>query len=46
MSDSEKKLLIALDLMVRQYLDRFGDEVDSLAASAGEHAMRHSRALD
>jgi hypothetical protein len=39
MTDSEKKLLIALVLMVRQYLRQYGDEVDSLAESAGEHAI-------
>ena len=35
----EQKLLIALVKMVDQYLDEHGDEVDSLAMSAGEHAI-------
>ena len=39
MTDSEKKILIALVLMVRQYLHKYDDEVDSLAESAGEHAI-------
>jgi hypothetical protein len=39
MTDSEKKILIALILMVRQYLDEYGDEVDSRSMSAGEHAI-------
>jgi hypothetical protein len=39
MTDSEKKLLIALARMVQQYLREYGDEVDSLAESAGEHAI-------
>jgi hypothetical protein len=39
MTDSEKKLLIALVQMVKQYLDEHGDEVDSLSMSAGEHAI-------
>jgi hypothetical protein len=39
MTDSEKKLLIALVLMVHQYLDKYGDEVDSRSMSAGEHAI-------
>lgn len=40
MTDSEKKLLIALVLMVHQYLDKHGDEVDSRSMSAGEHAIK------
>jgi hypothetical protein len=48
MTDSEKKLLIALVvLMVEQYLHGHGDDVDSLAQSAQEHAIealeRHLR---
>jgi hypothetical protein len=39
-TDNEKKLLIALVKMVRQYLDRYEDEVDTRAMSAGEHAVR------
>lgn len=39
MTDSEKKLLIALVRMVRQYLDDYGDEVDSRSMSAGEQAI-------
>ena len=39
MTDRERKLLIALAKMVDQYLDRYGDEVDSLSMSAGEHAI-------
>jgi hypothetical protein len=39
MTDGEKKLLIALVQMVKQYLDEHGDEVDSLSMSAGEHAI-------
>jgi hypothetical protein len=39
MTDSEKKLLIALAQMVKQYLDERGGEVDSLSMSAGEHAI-------
>ena len=39
MTNSEKKLSIALVLMVRQYLDDDGDEVDSRSMSAGEHAI-------
>ncbi len=39
MTDSEKKLLIALVLIVNQYLDEYGDEVDSRSMSAGEHAI-------
>ena len=38
MTDSEQKLLVALVLMVNQHLDEFGDEVDTLSVSAGEHA--------
>jgi hypothetical protein len=38
-TDGEKKLLIALVAMVHQYLNRYGDEVDNLAESAGEHAI-------
>jgi hypothetical protein len=39
MTEREKKLLIALVLMVNQYLDEHGDEVDSISESAGEHAI-------
>ena len=39
MNDSERKLLIALVSMVRQHLPEYGDEVDSLAESAGESAI-------
>jgi hypothetical protein len=39
MTDGEKKLLIALVQMVKQYLDEQGDLVDSLSMSAGEHAI-------
>jgi hypothetical protein len=39
MTDSEKKLVIALVWMVRQYLDEHGDEVDSRSMSAGERAI-------
>lgn len=39
LSDRERKLLIALVKMVDQYLDEYGDEVDSRAMSAGEHAI-------
>jgi hypothetical protein len=39
MTDSEQKLLVALVLMVNQYLDEYGDEVDSRSMSAGEHAI-------
>ena len=38
MTDNEKKLVIALVRMVDQYLDRYGDEVDS-SMSAGEQAI-------
>ena len=40
MTDSEKKLLIALVAMVHQYLHEHGDEVDNLAESAGELAIK------
>ena len=39
MTDDEKKLVIALVRMVHQYLDRYGDEVDSRSMSAGEQAI-------
>ena len=39
MTDSEKKLVIALVRMVDQYLDRSGDDVDSRAMFAGEQAI-------
>ncbi|WP_407154099.1 hypothetical protein [Bradyrhizobium sp. STM 3557] len=39
MSDSGNQVLIALVLMVNQYLDKHGDEVDSRSISAGEHAI-------
>src|ERR1700737_1054568 len=39
MTHSEQKLLVALVLMVNQYLDEHGDEVDSRSESAGEHAI-------
>ena len=39
MTENEQKLLVALVKMVDQYLDEYDDEVDSLAMSAGEHAI-------
>ena len=39
MTDRERKLLVALVKMVDQYLDDYGDEVDSRSMSAGEHAI-------
>jgi hypothetical protein len=39
MTDSEQKLLIALVEMVNQYLDEYGDQIDSRSMSAGEHAI-------
>jgi hypothetical protein len=39
MTDNEQKLLVALVLMVNQHLDSYEDEVDTLAESAGEHAI-------
>jgi hypothetical protein len=39
MTDSERKLLIALVLMVKQYLDERGGDLDSYSMSAGEHAI-------
>jgi hypothetical protein len=39
MTESEQKVLVALVLMVNQYLDEYGDEVDSRSMSAGEHAI-------
>ena len=39
MSNSGNEVLIALVLMVNQYLDKHGDEVDSRSISAGEHAI-------
>ncbi|MCG2642445.1 MULTISPECIES: hypothetical protein [Bradyrhizobium] len=39
MTAGEQKLLIALVLIVNQYLDEYGDEVDSRSMSAGEHAI-------
>jgi hypothetical protein len=39
MTDHERKLLVALVLMVNQYLEQHGDEVDSISESAGEHAI-------
>ncbi len=39
MSDSERKLLTALAMMVDQYLDEYMDEVYSHPMSAGEHAI-------
>jgi hypothetical protein len=39
MTDSDQKLLVALVLMVDQYLDKYGDEVDSRSMWAGEHAI-------
>jgi len=39
MTDSDQKLLVALVLMVDQYLDKYGDEVDSRSMCAGEHAI-------
>jgi hypothetical protein len=38
-SERERTLLIALVAMVEQYLDEYGDEVDSRSMSAGEHAI-------
>jgi hypothetical protein len=38
-TDSEKKLLIALVAMVHQHLYEYEDEVDSLAVSAGQFAI-------
>jgi hypothetical protein len=40
MTDSEKKLLIALVAMVHQYLHEYDDEVDNIAESAGEFAIQ------
>ncbi|TYL86776.1 hypothetical protein [Bradyrhizobium cytisi] len=40
LTDREQKLLIALVKMVDQYLDEYGDQVDSRAMSAGEHAIK------
>jgi hypothetical protein len=39
MTDSEKKLLIALIQMVKQYLEERGGEVSNDCMSAGEHAF-------
>ena len=39
MTESEQKLLIALVKMVDQYLHEYKDVVDSIAESAGEHAI-------
>jgi hypothetical protein len=39
MTESEQKLLVALVKMVNQHLTEYGDEVDTLAESAGEHAI-------
>ena len=39
MTDGEEKLLVALVLMVNQHLTEYGEEVDTLAESAGEHAI-------
>ena len=39
MNESEQKLLVALVLMIDQYLDKYGDEVDSRSMCAGEHAI-------
>jgi hypothetical protein len=39
LTDSERKLLVALVKMVDQYLDNYDDEVDSRSMSAGEHAI-------
>jgi|tagenome__1003787_1003787.scaffolds.fasta_scaffold18686462_1 hypothetical protein len=39
MTESEQKLLVALVLMVNQHPDSHGDEVDTFAVSAGEHAI-------
>ena len=39
MTDNEKALLIALVRMVHQYLDRYGDGVDSRSMSAEEQAI-------
>jgi hypothetical protein len=40
MTEQEQKLLIALVEMVSQYLTEYGDEVDSISQSAGEHALQ------
>ena len=40
MTEQEQKLLIALVKMVSQYLTEYGDEVDSISQSAGEHALQ------
>jgi len=37
--DREDKLLLALVKMVNQFLPCYEDEVDSIAESAGEHAI-------
>jgi hypothetical protein len=39
MGDAEKKLLVALVLMVEQYLGGEDDELDHLCMSAGEAAV-------
>jgi len=39
MTGSEQKLLVALVLMVDQYLGKHGDEVDSRSMFVGEHAI-------
>jgi hypothetical protein len=39
MTDSEKKRLIALVKMVKQYLGEHGDQVESLSMDAGKHAI-------
>ena len=39
MTDSDEKVLIALVLMVNQYLDEYDGEVDSRSMRAGENAI-------
>lgn len=45
MTDGEEELLVALVMMVHQHLTERGDEVDTLAESAGEHELKRSRIL-
>ena len=45
MNESEQKLLVALVLMVDQYLDKYGDEVDSRSMCARQNMrLRRLRA--
>ena len=41
MTGSEQKLLVALVLMVDQYLGKHGDEVDSRSMFVGELPLKH-----